>query len=87
VVGYDPVASKAAAKLVPDLKVVFDPYEALEGVHATDLVTELEEIRTLHLKRAAALMEAPKAFVDGRNTLDPGEVRAARIRYWGFGRG
>jgi UDPglucose 6-dehydrogenase len=87
VVGYDPVAGKAAAKLVPDLKVVFDPYEALEGAHAAVLVTEWEEIRTLHLKRAAALMEAPKVFVDGRNTLDPGEVRAAGIRYRGFGRG
>ena len=29
VVGYDPVAGKKAARLVPDLKVVFDPYEAL----------------------------------------------------------
>src|SRR3712207_9200639 len=34
VVGYDPVAAKAAARLVPELKVVFDPYEALHGAHA-----------------------------------------------------
>ena len=86
VVGYDPVAGKkAAARRLSSLKVVFDPYDALSGAHAAVVVTEWEEIRTLDLKRAAALMEAPKVFVDGRNVLDLGEVRAAGIRYRGFG--
>jgi UDPglucose 6-dehydrogenase len=86
-VGYDPVAGKAAARLVPELRVVFDPYKAFSGAHAAVVVTEWEEIRTLNLKRAAALMREPKVIVDGRNALDPGEVRAAGIRYRGFGRG
>jgi UDPglucose 6-dehydrogenase len=87
VVSYDPVAGKkAAARRLPFLKVVFDPYDALSGAHAAVVVTEWEEIRTLDLKRAATLMEAPKALVDGRNVLDLGEVRAAGIRYRGFGR-
>jgi UDPglucose 6-dehydrogenase len=87
-VGYDPVAAKkAASRLAPNLKVVFDPYEALEGAHAAVIVTEWEEIRTLDLERAAALMEAPKAIVDGRNVLDPRGVEAAGMRYRGFGRG
>jgi UDPglucose 6-dehydrogenase len=86
VVGYDPVSGKkAAARGIPSLKVVFDPYDALSGAHAAVIVTEWEEIRTLDLKRAAALMEAPKVLVDGRNVLEPGEVRAAGIRYRGFG--
>ena len=86
VVGYDPVAGKkAAARKLSSLKVVFDPYDALSGAHAAVVVTEWEEIRTLDLKRAAALMEAPKVLVDGRNVLEPGEVRAAGIRYRGFG--
>jgi UDPglucose 6-dehydrogenase len=86
VVGYDPVSGKkAAARGIPSLKVVFDPYDALSGAHAAVVVTEWEEIRTLDLKRAAALMEAPKVLVDGRNVLEPGEVRAAGIRYRGFG--
>ena len=86
VVGYDPVASKkAAARKVPSLKVVLDPYDALSGAHAVVVVTEWEEIRTIDLKRAAALMEAPKVLVDGRNVLESGEVRAAGIRYRGFG--
>ena len=86
VVGYDPVAGKkAAARRLSSLKVVFDPYEALRGAHAAVVVTEWEEVRTLDLKRAAALMEAPKVLVDGRNVLDLGEVRAAGIRYRSFG--
>jgi UDPglucose 6-dehydrogenase len=87
-VGYDPVAAKkAASRLAPDLRVVFDPYEALEGAHAAVVVTEWEEIRTLDLERAAALMERPKVIVDGRNVLVPKEVETAGMRYRGFGRG
>jgi UDPglucose 6-dehydrogenase len=87
VVGYDPVAGKAASKLLPTLKVAFDPYEALKGAHAAVLVTEWEELRALDLERASVLMEEPALFVDGRNALDPTTVRAAGIRYRGFGRG
>jgi UDPglucose 6-dehydrogenase len=86
-VGYDPVASKAASRLLSTLKVVFDPYEALSGAHAAVVVTEWEEVRTLDLNHAAALMEVPKVLVDGRNVLNPEEVRTAGIRYRGFGRG
>ena len=35
----------------------------------------------------ASLMRNPPLLVDGRNALDPKEVRAAGIRYRGFGRG
>jgi UDPglucose 6-dehydrogenase len=86
-VGYDPVAGKAASRLSPALKVVFDPYEALAGAHAAVVVTEWEEFRGLDLERAGALMEEPKVFIDGRNALDPKDARAAGLRYKGFGRG
>jgi UDPglucose 6-dehydrogenase len=69
------------------MKVVFDPYEALEGAHAAVLVTEWEELRTLDLEKAASLMRNWPMLVDGRNALDPASVRAAGIRYKGFGRG
>jgi len=86
VVDYDPVAGKkAAATRLPSLKVVFAPYDALSGAHAAVVVTEWEEIRTFDLKRAADLMETPKVVVDGRNVLEPWEVRAAGILYRGFG--
>jgi UDPglucose 6-dehydrogenase len=69
------------------LEVVFDPYEALNGAHAAVAVTEWEEFRELDLTRVASLMKKPPLLVDGRNTLDPRDVRAAGICYRGFGRG
>ena len=85
-VGYDPVAGKKATTLSTNLQIDFDPYEALKGAHAAVLVTEWEEIRSLDLARAAALMEPPALLVDGRNVLNPQEVRAAGLLYKGFGR-
>jgi UDPglucose 6-dehydrogenase len=87
VVGYDPVSGKAAAAQIPALKVVFDPYEALDGAHGAVVATEWEEVRALDLKRAASLMEAPKVLVDGRNALDPLAAAVAGLSYRGFGRG
>ena len=86
VVGYDPVAGKKAASRVEELKVVFDPYEALRGAHAAVVVTEWEEIRSLDLERAASLMEPPRVLVDGRNALDPQAARANGLLYRAFGR-
>jgi UDPglucose 6-dehydrogenase len=85
-VGYDPVAGKAAAELLPDLRVVFDPYEALAGTHAAVVVTEWEEVRLLDLERTSSLMEPPKLLVDGRNVLDPEAASMAGLLYRGFGR-
>jgi UDPglucose 6-dehydrogenase len=87
VIGYDPVAGKAAARLMSALKVTFDPYEALVGAHAAVLITEWEEIRTLDLNRASALMEEPTVLVDGRNAIDPVSAREAGLLYRGFGYG
>ncbi len=85
ILSYDPVAGKKAMKLLPNLEVVFDPYEALPGAHAAVLVTEWEEFGELHLRRAASLMEPPRLLVDGRNVLDPVAARAAGLLYRGFG--
>ncbi len=88
VTGYDPVSGKAAARLMPDLlKVVFDPYEALEGAHAAVVVTEWEEVKALDPKKVASMMRDPKLLVDGRNALDPAPWRGAGLLYRGFGRG
>jgi UDPglucose 6-dehydrogenase len=87
VVGYDPVASKKALGIAPNLKVAFDPYEALEGAHAAVVVTEWEEFRALDLGHVASSMRDPRLVVDGRNVLNPSDVGAAGLRYRGFGRG
>jgi UDPglucose 6-dehydrogenase len=86
-IGYDPVAGKAAAKRLPSLKVVFNPYEALESAHAAVVVTEWEEFRMLDFERVASVMEEPKLIVDGRNALDPHAARENNLLYRGFGRG
>ena len=87
VVGYDPVAGKDAAALLPEgAKVVFDPYEALQGAHAAVLVTEWENLKGLDANRVASLMRDPRLVVDGRNVLDPASWREAGLRYAGFGR-
>jgi UDPglucose 6-dehydrogenase len=87
VVGYDPVAGKAAAQLTPYIQAVFDPYEALRGAHAAVVVTEWEEVRRLDPKKAASLMREPKLIVDGRNALDVAASQEAGLLYRGFGRG
>ena len=87
VVGFDPAAGKGAARHLPALRVVFEPYEALDGAHATVVVTEWEEIRDLDLARMARLMEHPKLLVDGRNIFEPAAARGAGLLYRGFGRG
>ena len=84
--GYDPVASEAAAGMLPDLKLASGPYEALAGAHAAVLVTEWEELREIDLSLAAALMKSPKLLVDGRNALDPASASDAGLLYRGFGR-
>lgn len=87
VVGYDPVAGEAAAERMPELAVAGDKYEALEGAHATVLITEWEEIRNLDLERASGIMAPPKLVVDGRNVIDPTAASASGLLYRGFGRG
>src|SRR5215207_8064389 len=87
VVGYDPVAGEAAARLAPDIQAVFDPYEALRGAHAAVVVTEWEEVRSLDPKKAASLILDPKLIVDGRNALDAAASREAGLLYRDFGRG
>ena len=87
VVGYDPVAGEDAAALLPDgARVVFDPYEALEGAHAAVLVTEWENLKGLDANRVASLMRDPRLVVYGRNVLDPASWREAGLRYASFGR-
>lgn len=86
VVGYDPVGGKAAAHAMPELRVVYDPYEALDGAHAAVLVTEWEELRRLDLERVASSMQEPRLLVDGRNVFNPRDAKAAGMLYRGFGR-
>ena len=59
--------------------------EALDGVDAAVLVTEWPELRELDWAEAGARMRR-RLIVDGRNMLDPVELRALGFEYEGIGR-
>jgi len=79
---WDPVAD---GRLVDGVEVAGSALEALDGAHAAVVVTEWPELRELDWAAAGARM-AGKVLVDGRNLLDPAEMRALGFAYEGIGR-
>jgi UDPglucose 6-dehydrogenase len=59
--------------------------EAVEGADAAVIVTEWDELRGLAREEVRQAMANP-LIVDGRNFLEPAEVRAAGFAYEGIGR-
>src|SRR6185503_13619755 len=64
--GYDPVARKAAAPLMPDVEIFDDVYKMTEGCDALIVVTPWNEFKQLDLDRIKELLITP-AIYDGRN--------------------
>jgi UDPglucose 6-dehydrogenase len=85
VVGYDPKAGESAIATLPDLKVVDDPYEAVDGAHCIVLCTEWNEFAALDLERIRDAMVYP-IIVDGRNMFDPDVMQSAGFTYYAPGR-
>ncbi len=86
VVAFDPVASAAAASLLPAVEMAASAEAALEGADAAVLVTEWPEFGGLDWAAVAPSMRTA-IIVDGRNYLDPSAVREAGFTYEGIGRG
>ena len=86
VMAYDPVAMSEACKLLPDLHLVNDPYEAATDVDALVLVTEWNEFRQLDMERIRQAMRGD-VLLDGRNIWSPQQMREMGFRYFGVGRG
>ena len=82
---YDPVAEQEARKLITGVDFSPSAIEACRGADAVILVTEWPEFAELDLSALAEAMEG-RLIVDGRNFLDPAEVRAAGLIYEGIGR-
>jgi UDPglucose 6-dehydrogenase len=57
----------------------------VRGADAAVIVTEWDELRDLARPEIRDLMARP-LIIDGRNLLDPGQVRAAGFAYEGVGR-
>jgi UDPglucose 6-dehydrogenase len=85
VTACDPVATEAAAALLPGIVLTHDPYVCVAGADVVALVTEWPEYRALDWERVASLARG-RVVVDGRNCLDATVLRDAGFRYVGMGR-
>src|SRR4051812_7581568 len=81
--GWDPVAHPDA--LLPQVALHERFEDAVAGADAAVIVTEWPELRGLVREEVRDSMRRP-LIIDGRNLLDPGEVRAAGFAYDGIGR-
>jgi UDPglucose 6-dehydrogenase len=82
---YDPVAIPYAAKAVRGILLCDDILSAVTDTDAVVLVTEWDEFKHLPLQEMKQRMRH-HLIIDGRNFLDPEEVRAAGFTYEGIGR-
>jgi UDPglucose 6-dehydrogenase len=80
---WDPVAD--ASTLLHGVVFCDSALEAVRGADAAVLVTEWPELRELDWAAARDIMRTP-LVIDGRNFLDPGELRALGLVYEGIGR-
>jgi UDPglucose 6-dehydrogenase len=80
---WDPVAD--GAMHLDDVEIAETALAALEGADAAVLVTEWPELREVDWEEAGRRMRG-KVLVDGRNMLEPAELRALGFAYEGIGR-
>jgi len=82
---YDPQAMDEAAKLLPELIVCEDAYDACRGADVLVIITEWNQFRMLDLERVRSLLSRP-LIVDLRNIYEPGPMRQAGFDYVCVGR-
>ncbi|MGH3046149.1 MAG: UDP binding domain-containing protein, partial [Gaiellaceae bacterium] len=80
---WDPVAD--ATGLLKGFVRCETPLAAADDADAVVVVTEWPELRELDLRELKGVMRTP-VLVDGRNFLEPDDVRAAGLVYEGIGR-
>jgi len=80
---WDPVVDGAA--LIPQARFCSTVQDAVRDADAAVIVTEWDELRDLARPEIRDLMARP-LIVDGRNILDPAQVRAGGFAYEGIGR-
>lgn len=83
---YDPVAIENARRMLQDVTLCEDAYQAAEGADALIIATEWNEFKQLNLARLKEVMRRP-IVVDGRNIYEPEVMRALGFTYRGMGRG
>lgn len=82
---HDPEGATEAARLIPGLECLDDPYQAMAGADAAVILTEWNCYRALDLARVKASLKTPRVL-DFRNIYSLEEMRAAGIAYQSLGR-
>jgi UDPglucose 6-dehydrogenase len=82
---YDPAAMAEAGRMIPEMVLCKDVYEALTDANVMVIITEWNEFRMIDLSRAAESM-AELRLVDLRNIYDRERITEAGFQYWGVGR-
>ncbi|PRD46820.1 nucleotide sugar dehydrogenase [Sphingobacterium haloxyli] len=67
------------------VKVVDDPYEALNGAHAIAVLTEWEAFKTYDWARIKEGMKKPAFVFDGRKLLDRKQLEELGFKYYAIG--
>ena len=84
--GYDPVARKTAARLMPAVEICEGVYEMADRCDALVVVTEWNEFKQLDLEKLKELLTSPVIY-DGRNIYDPVLMKDLGFVYRSIGRG
>lgn len=82
---YDPAAMAEFEKILPQVRLVANEYEACEGADALVIMTEWNQFRMLDLERVKAGLRSP-VVVDLRNVYEPVAMREAGFTYSCVGR-
>ncbi len=82
---FDPAAMAEAGRVLPEIDLCKDAYEACEGACALVIVTEWNQFRMLDFERVKAKLLSP-ILVDLRNIYDAQPMRDAGFVYVGVGR-
>ena len=83
---YDPVASDNVKKLLSDkIKIVKDPYSAIEKSDCLVIITEWNEFKQIDLAKVKKLLKYPMIF-DGRNIYKPEVMKKMGFKYYSVGR-
>ena len=83
--GCDPEAAKNAKKIMPDIHVAQDPYEASRDADLLLVMTEWNEFKEVDLEKIKLLMREAN-IVDARNIYEKEKVAMLGFNYMGVGR-
>ena len=67
------------------IKIVNDPYEAIDSAHAAAILTEWDEFKSLDWEKVKEKMESPAFLFDGRRLLDADKMKSKGFQFYTIG--